>query len=124
MARSTPRFAHATIFGMTGQERVKIANSRAIIAVFQELDSVIVALVGQGFDDDRSQPQPQQQEQGEREDQAHDQRRRDDSLAAWCPCPLVLQVAKPALQAPEWTAGLLIHFRRTDGAARRLAPTR
>ncbi len=104
---------------MAGQERIKIMDRRAVIAVFHPPDGPVVTLVGQALDDDRPQPQPQYQEQGEREDQAHDERGGYDALAAGSQRPLVLQRAKPAPQGARLTGGLLLRWRRdgqsTDG---------
>ncbi len=90
-------FTHSKILGMARQERVKIANRRAVIAIFHELDGPVVTLIGQVLDDDRPQPEPQHHEQAERDHQAHDERRRYDTLTAGSTCAFVLQFAKPAL---------------------------
>ena len=91
-------FTHAKILGMARQERVKIANRRAVIAIFHELDGPVVTLIGQGLDDNRPQPEPQHHEQAERDHQAHDERRRDDTLTAGSTCAFVLQFAKPGAE--------------------------
>ena len=54
-----------------------------------------------------AQSHPHQQEQPERKHQADDKRGGYDSLASGSQCTLVLQCAKPALEAAEWTSGPL-----------------
>ncbi len=79
-----PGLADSLVLGIARHESVEVANRGAIIAVLELLDSAGERPVGERDGDDRFQPDPHPDQDHQRQDQADDQRRGDDPLAAGC----------------------------------------